>query len=108
MASDDHDPELAALRAELDRTYGKARWRCWRGVNGENGETGLLYAWLMPPTSPQVLLSARTPAAVEARIAVYYDVLTRPDMRAGRSAGSQAREAAEALDVTGLEQGEPR
>ena len=103
MASDDHDPELAALRADLDRTYGKARWRCWRGVNGENGENGLLYAWLMPPTSPQVLLSGRTPAAVEARIAVYYAVLAAPDPKGPRSAGSQAREAAESLDVTELE-----
>ena len=101
MESD--DPELSALRAALERAYGKARWRCWRGVNGENGEDGLLYAWLMPPTSPQVLLSGRSAAAVEARVAVYYAVLAAPDPKGPRSAGSQAREAAESLDVSGLE-----
>ena len=115
MAHD--DPELAALRADLDRTYGEGRWYCFRGVPGENGEDGLLYAWLMAQaeprraTSPPLLMSGRTPAAVEARIMTYYRVLAHPDEAlvnhsdpmVRRSAARQARDAAEALDVSEYE-----
>ena len=105
------DRELEALRADLDRTYGEGRWYCFRGVPGENGANGLLYAWLMPATSPQVLMSGRTPAAVEARIMTYYRVLAHPDEAlvnhpdpaVRRSAARQARDAAESLDVSEYE-----
>lgn len=66
MTSDDHDPELAALRAEL----GAGRWYLFRG---ENGGDGILHAWREPRDriSPPVVLYDGTADGLRARCAEF-------------------------------------